>query len=71
MPPTMRVFRVASALHPAIILAHAQDIDATIAACVLDGRQDKAFRHGQPGDRVNLEIDTLARYVARLAEMPG
>lgn len=24
-----------------------------------------------PGDRVNLEIDTLARYVARLAEMPG
>lgn len=23
------------------------------------------------GDRVNLEIDTLARYVARLAEMPG
>jgi len=24
-----------------------------------------------PGDRVNLEIDTLARYVARLAEMPA
>ncbi|MHA1128278.1 MAG: riboflavin synthase, partial [Alphaproteobacteria bacterium] len=23
------------------------------------------------GDRVNLEIDTLARYVARLAEMQG
>ena len=23
------------------------------------------------GDRVNLEIDTLARYVARLAEMSG
>ena len=23
----------------------------------------------QPGDRINLEIDTLARYVARLAEM--